>query len=185
MPSPVKVDPIHHIDVVDVALRASERTNRDINAAIEIALDHARHSTPYRYGAKNGAALDCSGLISRCFEGHVPDGAARQRAALADVLYSVDVPLPAVGRGDLLFFAAEEESQRPVHVAMALSADAHGVELVESSEIGGCVSAQRRDWDDILTARAFRLLDAADIRMYLFESHVAALLISELTFLGA
>lgn len=87
---------------------------------VEAAL--ARLGTPYVWGARGGAGIDCSGLVQTAFAhaGHaLPRDSDQQEAGGEDV--------EGPQRGDLVFF--------PGHVAIATSAD----EVVHASQDKGAV----------------------------------------------
>ena len=87
---------------------------------VEAAL--ARIGTPYVWGARGGAGIDCSGLVQTAFAHAglaLPRDSDQQEACGEEV--------SAVRRGDLVFF--------PGHVTIATSADG----LVHASQDGGAV----------------------------------------------
>src|SRR5688572_2560916 len=88
--------------------------------AVEAAL--ARLGTPYVWGARGGAGIDCSGLVQTAFAraGHALPRDSDQQEACGE---AVSVPR----RGDLVFF--------PGHVAIATAPD----EVVHASQDKGAV----------------------------------------------
>ncbi|MCA1662484.1 MAG: C40 family peptidase [Novosphingobium sp.] len=88
--------------------------------AVEAAL--ARVGTPYVWGARGGAGIDCSGLVQTAFAraGHALPRDSDQQEACGKAA-------AAPRRGDLVFF--------PGHVAIALDPD----ELVHASQDKGAV----------------------------------------------
>jgi hypothetical protein len=82
--------------------------------ALEVARHFAERSVPFVFGAKGADAIDCSGLISRCYQPLLPDGVTRQHGVLVD--WTVDEAPPWLcEEGDLLFFS---EGGRVGHVAI-------------------------------------------------------------------
>ena len=87
---------------------------------VEAAL--ARVGTPYVWGARGGAGIDCSGLVQTAFAhtGHALPRDSDQQEACGE---AVELP----GRGDLVFF--------PGHVTIATGAH----EVVHASQEAGAV----------------------------------------------
>ena len=91
---------------------------------VEAAL--ARIGTPYVWGARGGAGIDCSGLVQT---GFAHAGLALPRDSDQQEVCGEAVAVPR--RGDLVFF--------PGHVAIATSAD----ELVHASQSAGAVTVEQ------------------------------------------
>lgn len=89
--------------------------------------------TPYQYGGKTHAGIDCSGLTMVCFE---QAGIALPRSAADQSTYGDPVKRDDLAVGDLVFFDAKGKGKVD-HVGMVTKADGDDVIFIHSSTSKG------------------------------------------------
>ncbi len=89
--------------------------------------------TPYQYGGKSRAGIDCSGLTMVCYE---KAGVALPRSAADQSQYGDKVERDALQVGDLVFFDAKGKGKID-HVGMVTKAEGKDVIFIHASTSKG------------------------------------------------
>lgn len=146
---------------------AENRVNTQLVVAIERARAYLEKRVEYKWGSKTDEALDCSGLMTKCYP-ILFEGTEKQYEQLRKWLFT-GTDLRFIEHGDIVFFAEKNNATRVLHVGIVEQIENRVARIIHSSESRGGVVKDNFDIEKNVFCETYFAVAVAKIRPFLFR----------------